>query len=328
MKRCSVLAFTVGCLASAVFAWFAADLRAQGPEGIHVCVAPDGVMRLAPGPQCPAGHESLYFKKPEIEIKAPDPVSGSSTNCGASIDKVRLAELERQLKNLEDAAIRGELGNRVVAPFEVVDRSGKRVFRVDKSGTSSIAELYNSAEQSVAAIMAHASGGQFSAKNVGGQGLETHFGILASGENSGLRVVENGEPRLEAGRVSEDGTYRLRVYGKGGKRLATIGQNSSGGGVAAVADAQGQVGALIAASADQGGFAGVYRTSTQMTIAALTQGTSGGGVLRLWDPDGKQPMVEAGVDANGIGVVRAGPEGFKPGMGLLGLPSSYISGKR
>jgi hypothetical protein len=39
-------------------------------------------------------------------------------------------------------------------------------------------------------------------------------------------------------------------------------------------------------------------------------------------------MVEAGSTAEGIGVVRTGPEGFKPGMGVLGLPSSYISGKQ
>jgi hypothetical protein len=38
-------------------------------------------------------------------------------------------------------------------------------------------------------------------------------------------------------------------------------------------------------------------------------------------------MVEAGSTADGIGVVRAGPDGFKPGLGVLGLPSSYISGK-
>jgi hypothetical protein len=50
--------------------------------------------------------------------------------------------------------------------------------------------------------------------------------------------------------------------------------------------------------------------------------------LRIWGRDGQQPLVEAGVDEKGIGVVRAGPEGFKPGMGVLGLPSSYISGKR
>ncbi len=39
-------------------------------------------------------------------------------------------------------------------------------------------------------------------------------------------------------------------------------------------------------------------------------------------------MVEAGVVPQGFGVVRAGPDGFSPGVGLLGLPGSYIAGKK
>lgn len=330
MKRFSqLLGFTAVCVTAGLVAWLATDLRAQSEEGIHVCVAPDGVMRLAAGPACPAGQQSLYFKKPEIEIKLPETVPGQSNCEGASIVNVRMRELERQLKNLEDAAIRGELGNRVVAPFEVVDREGKRVFRVDRSGTSTIAELYNSAEQSVAAIMGFAGGGQFSARNEGGQGLQAHFGILSSGQSAGVRVVEHGETRIDLGKSSEGGRYRLRVDGKGGKLLAQIGENSEGRGLVLAADAQGKIGALLTADETLGGMAAVYGASSEWTVATLGQGDSRGGSLRLWGPGGgPKPLVEAGVDSDGVGVVRAGPEGFKPGMGLLGLPSSYISGKR
>jgi hypothetical protein len=38
-------------------------------------------------------------------------------------------------------------------------------------------------------------------------------------------------------------------------------------------------------------------------------------------------MVEAGVNEANIGVVRAGPASFAPGVGILGLPGSYIAGK-
>ena len=63
------------------------------------------------------------------------------------------------------------------------------------------------------------------------------------------------------------------------------------------------------------------------SIAELTEGESKGGRLALFSSSGEN-MVVAGVDAGGFGVVRAGPESFKPGYGLLGLPGSYIAGKR
>ena len=38
-------------------------------------------------------------------------------------------------------------------------------------------------------------------------------------------------------------------------------------------------------------------------------------------------MVQAGVNEYNVGVVRAGPAGFHPGVGILGLPGSFIAGK-
>jgi hypothetical protein len=48
--------------------------------------------------------------------------------------------------------------------------------------------------------------------------------------------------------------------------------------------------------------------------------------MRLYNNVGA-PMVEAGVNEANIGVVRAGPASFAPGVGILGLPGSYIAGK-
>ena len=39
-------------------------------------------------------------------------------------------------------------------------------------------------------------------------------------------------------------------------------------------------------------------------------------------------MVEAGTLDTGIGLVKAGPGAFQPGFGPLGLPGSYIAGKK
>ncbi len=74
------------------------------------------------------------------------------------------------------------------------------------------------------------------------------------------------------------------------------------------------------------GFVLVTNTS-QTEVATLTEGAQAGGLLAISDAGG-QPMVEAGVTKEGVGVVRALPEGFKPGYGVLGLPASYISGTK
>jgi hypothetical protein len=327
MKRFNVFAFASGCVATSLVAWLAPGLRAQSENVINVCVEPDGIMRVVDSPQCPPGQERLFFKKPDVEVSKPDDQNGSPDN-QASMLKVRIAELERQLKNLEDAALNGELGNRVVAPFSVVDRAGKILFRVDNADGVVIAEVFNAAGESVARMLGSASGGRLSARSGNANGLTTHLGISDGGQTAGLEVLENGEPRVTLGRDPALGIYRLRVLGKGQKVLASIGQNSQGNGLALVSDEQGQPRALLAASGDKGGMAAVYAPGTQLTIAALMQGDAGGGAMRIWGSSGGEPLVEAGVDKNGVGVVRAGPDGFKPGMGVLGLPGSSISGKR
>jgi hypothetical protein len=326
MKRFNVLAFASGCIATSLVVWIAPGVLAQSENAVNVCVEPDGIMRLVDAPPCPPGQEHLFFKKPEVEVDKPDDLNRPDSP--ASMLKVRIAELERQLKNLEDAALNGDLGSRVVAPFSVVDREGKLLFLVDRADGMVKAEVYNPAGESVAVMAGTSNGGQFSARSGSSGGLVTHFGINGSGR-AGLQVLENGEPRVELGRDPvQAGNYRLRVLGKGQKPIASIGQNSEGTGLAYIADTQGQIRAMLAASGDKGGLAGIYDPSTQLSIAALMQGDNGGGAMRIWGRGGGQPLVDAGVDEKGVGVVRAGPDGFKPGMGVLGLPGSYISGKR
>ena len=64
--------FLSGCAVAFVCGALTADLRAQGgDEAIHVCVAEDGVMRLASG-TCPAGQSSLQLKRAGEEAEKPD----------------------------------------------------------------------------------------------------------------------------------------------------------------------------------------------------------------------------------------------------------------
>src|SRR5258708_22132085 len=125
----SVVGFAAGCATAALVSRLAVDVNAQDPgeQSIHVCVASGNVLQLvAPVATCEHGQNSLYFKKVDPSTNGKD-ASGSKD---AAINKERLADLERRLKELEDSTADGKLANRVVAPFEVVDRAGKRIFYV------------------------------------------------------------------------------------------------------------------------------------------------------------------------------------------------------
>jgi hypothetical protein len=335
MKRIeSMGVFACGCLTAALVGWAVPHVRAQGSpdtsDAIHVCIATDGVVRAVElSAPCPSDQRSVLLKKKTLDPDAPksgdEPKPGSEAGCS---DKQTLDELERRLKTLE-ASPNGRIAqSRVVAPFEVVDRAGKRVFYVTADNGPSRAEVYNPAGIMVASVTAAATGGQFAART-GSSGIATYMGIYGEGKAAGLAVLEDGIRRLDFGRDAETGKYRLKIFGKGGAVAAAIGQEpQQGGGAAVVYDVQGRPRANIAVglgSLAGRGLVTVVGDDTK-SLAELREGDNAGGFLGLYGANGL-PMVEAGVTAEGFGVVRAGPASFKPGMGLFGLPGSYISGK-
>src|SRR5204863_7250139 len=107
----------------------------------------------------------------------------------------------RKLENMECASI-GK--NRVVAPFVVVDRAGKKVFSVIEKA----AGLFNSSGQSVARMVATPQGGLFVA---GSESTSAFFGIKDS--VSGLGLSENNQLRVELGRNPQSESYRLNFRG-------------------------------------------------------------------------------------------------------------------
>jgi hypothetical protein len=170
----------------------------------------------------------------------------------------------------------------------------------------------------VAHINATSGGGNF----VG----QSSTGGLATVVGDGLRVLDNKVERIVIGRPNPaDGSYSARFYTPAGQRVAAIGQTRAGQGGVTVADAQGNPRAVMLVSTD--GRAGIGIQNAEGTLVGnLGEGGTGGGLLSLTNSSG-ETMVEAGTTDGGFGVVRAGPEGFKPGLGLLGLPGSYIAGK-
>lgn len=330
----SMLAFAAGAFAAVGVMWGAVEVRAETKLDpvIHACADQAGVLRLTPlASECPAGQRSLLFRRAESALpSAPKPdkqTSKRADSCPAT-DRDEIAALQARLKALESAAGHGSQGpSRVAAPFEVVDRAGKRIFQVaeDAPAGARFVIAYNAAGIPVAGLRATPGGGL-----VWGEAATRDRRVLVGAGTTfaGLDIeegaVDSGKNRVQLGRSADSGRYSLRVNRDAGKTVAAIGENALGGGLAFVADAAGKQRALMIPGSDASRSGFYVNGGDGMTAAMLADGERGG-LMQLFS--GRQIMVEAGVAEGGYGVVRAGPESFKPGVGLLGLPGSYIAGK-
>jgi hypothetical protein len=312
-KLSTWLAFAAGCATIGVVAGLGALLHAQAgyQNAIHVCVADDGVMRIAAG-SCPPGQTSLYLKKAGDEAEKPDEPDEK-----AEQDEKRMSELERRIQQLE-----GEKSDRttgrstVVAPFEVLDRNGRRIFAVEEGAVVSV---YNGGRV-LAMIRATDAGGHFVGLSSAGD-MQASVGAAAT--RSGVNVSEGGAERIYIGK-QESGHYGAKFFSKGGAYVAAIGQSQLGFGLAGVYGADGTPRALLRTTDDgQGGHISI--ANGQTTVAELTVGKTGGGLLTIGSSTGER-MVAAGVQPGGFGVVQTGPASFATAAGLP-LPGSYISGK-
>jgi hypothetical protein len=321
-----------GCLSTALVTWSTATVGAQKilldpVTSIHVCVTADGLLRLVDmTATCPQAQKSLFLKKAEADIDVKDQTqpqdSAKKSNPNTvTVDKSRLAALEQRIAELEGAVQKGDLGNKVVAPFEVVNRSGKRVFYVEQG----FVRFYNSAETEVALIRASTSGGSYVARSTTEDlRITVGAGELNGAPNAGMVMRESGVDRISLARRGER-SYVAIFQDASGNRVAGIGQSQAGRGATYVADARGTIRAVMRIGEDDSPIIAV--TNGDPTIAALMEGEAKGGKLLLFDASGHTPMVAAGATTDGVGVVRTGPEGFKPGLGVLGLPSSFLIGK-
>ena len=311
--------------------WSAAELRAQKilfdpVTAIHVCVAMDSTLHMVDmAADCPAGQKSLFLKKAEADADIKDSGSPKPTDqsCGDAmlpVDRNKLDDLERRVNELEHAAEHGDLGHKVTAPFEVVNRSGRRIFYVDEGKVA----FYNAEGVEVATIVPGATGGTFVAR-AAGQDLRVAVGAgqRDGAPDAGLVVREAGVNRFAIAKRGEG--YVALFFNGSGTRVAGIGQSQAGKGAVYVADGSGTVRAVMRMDEDD---KPVFAVIGDKNLATLGQGESLGGKLTLYAAGGGDPMVEAGSTAEGIGVVTTGPGKFKPGIGVLGLPSSYITGKQ
>lgn len=330
MRRLDLLAaFACGCFTVFILTRTVPALLAQesgGSDTIRVCAEAGGTLRMiALTGSCPSGQRSLLLKKKLLEeAEAPEPSADGKTG---GLDKQRIKELEDRLKDLESSSSSRIAGNRVVAPFEVVDRNGRRIFHVAAEGGPPRAELYNAAGNLSAMIAALDSGGQFTARS-SDSSLAVYMGIFSGGKSAGLSVLESGTKRIDLGKDEANGRFRLKFFRAGGSVVAGIGEEATTGtGLAVVADQSGNTRAAMGANGTSGKGYLVVSNGGATQVATLTEGERGAGFLQITNSSGTS-MVQAGVNEGGYGVVSAGPRHFNPGLGVFGLPASYIAGKK
>jgi hypothetical protein len=324
-----IATFACGCCTAFMLTRTVPALRAQeggGTDTIRVCAEAAGTLRMIPlTGSCPSGQRSLLLKKKLLEeAEAPQASAEGKTD---ALDKQRIKELENRLRELESSSSSRIAGNRVVAPFEVVDHNGRRIFYVAADGGLPRAELYNRAGNPAAVMAALDSGGQFTTRS-SDSATAVYMGIFSGGKSAGLSVLESGTKRIDLGKDAATGRFRLKFFRADGSVVAGIGEEATTGtGLAVVADQSGRPRAAMGANGVSGKGYLVVSNADAAQVATLTEGERGAGFLQITNAIGTS-MVQAGVHDGGYGVVSAGPRHFNPGLGVLGLPSSYIAGKK
>ncbi len=303
-----------GSLATASVAWMVATSTGYGDasqansakaaDGPVVCVGQDSVLRfIEKGNGCPSGQNRLDLVQAEEE-----PLDWDDTGLDDPVkkdgpDSAAIAELERRVRDLEERPL-----------FEVVNKAGSPVFRV-APGT---ALVFNSGQTAVAAIRATPDGGYFTGRSTDGFSAS----VGASGVRTGVRISEDGLPRVDLGKQAQ-GNYALTFPSPASGNIAGIGESQAGTGAIVVGNHAGTILASLTSS-DGKGAIGVSNASGA-AIVSLTEGATRGGLLAIGDAT-SEPMVKMGVAQDRYGIVLTGPKAGFPLIPGSGLPGSYIMG--
>jgi len=314
-----VIAVILGCVATSVLWMIVGHVNAQDQSGpVHVCVAQDGILHVVPfASGCKPGERSLSLKRAVPQSGGEKPKKNN--NDQTTLDGPTLQDINRRLIKLEEMGCAAFGKRRVVAPFEVVGRDGKRMFYV----ANNAAGLFDASGKNMATIQADQSGGLFTAN---AQATKVVFGIN-SPTLAGISVSEAGKTRIQLGKGIRNGTYRLLFLSPSGQLIAGIGQNPDNRtGLVLINDAQGNPKTVLEVLSSCRGRIGIMSGGAK-PIVALTEGERGGGVFYACAAGGNcDPlMVSAGTNETGVGVVTTGPQFYI--QGPTGAPGSFLIGK-
>ena len=290
------------------------ELRAASAGTIHTCAGEDGTLRMTEANvPCPP-------EERRVRLQLFDPEKPQRKDEDQGIDR-----LKKRVNDLETRQRLGTLrGRRAYAPFRIVKKVGGDSSVDDdvKNYLVTIEEqnvtFYNKQGKPVAWIVADQSGGLLLTQTGGGEREAT---ISAQDKVARVLLTENGRNRIDAGRRN-NGRYGLTVY-SGDKTVAYLGQSAAGSGFAMINDTAGNQKASMFVDKGEGHLQ-VWNNAGK-AVGTISAGLRAG-FLQLTDGGGTV-MVESGVNPDGAGVVRTGPNMKTPGIGILGLVPSYILGK-
>lgn len=294
------------------------------------------------------------LEKEELEKFKGDDVGGDA----------RERKLEQRLANLEKAQETaksdGKAGSKheradedesmtVRAPFVVLDKAGRTIFRVDTVDDRPIAVVGN--PLGAQAVLGIDPAGNGSVRLFDVKRIPTVW-LSAKAEGGDLVLTGKGFKDAVTLSIDRGGAGLVKVFSAAGRAVTALSSDASGGQVL-VADGQSGKNTVKLWSSAEGGIVSVYAPeggSARATMvadgasgsinvfnsggsglagAALETGASGAGRLVLTDSAGNT-MVEAGMLTNtGIGIVKTGPGGFGP-AGVTGgvMPASSIQGRK
>ena len=231
-----------------VFA-LAHGLVAQTSGSVQVCVAADGTIRLANGSTCPTGQTAyrLVLAAGGGAPTADDKGSAAQVSeLKKTIDVLRdhISALEHEMANVAQV----KAGGKIMAPFEVLDHSGKLIFRIrdDLHGF----EMVNPAGQTVLWASALDIGGVFKTRSAAG------FPEAAMGTVGALGgfTLRDGNDADRISMTLSGGKVSLDLRNDNHINIASLHQAPTGGGFLQLGAAGGE--SVVQAGVTAGGKCG------------------------------------------------------------------------
>jgi hypothetical protein len=227
---------------------FALPLTAQTAGTVRVCVSSDHVLRQSAS-ACPAGQSSYQL----ILAGTQGPLPSDDKNASAQVTDLkktidflrdRVANLEKEFASLEQI----KAGGKVMAPFEVVDHSGKMIFRITDDVHGFV--MANPAGQNVLWASALDKGGVFKTRS------SASFPEVVMGSSGAIGgfVVRDAEDQARAALSLTGGKPSLNLSNDNHVGIVSIHQATTGGGFMQLGTASGE--SAVQAGVTTGGTCG------------------------------------------------------------------------
>jgi hypothetical protein len=240
-----------------------ASTQGQKPS-LHVCVGDDRVLRHQPTGPCPSGTTGYELALEADELGLPPGEDGKASEQRVEELRLKLDLLSSKLMEVQKelataAAVRA--GGKVVAPFEVVDQTGKMIFRVRQDPRGF--EMATASGASVAWGSALEAGGVFKTRSsasfpevvMGSAGAFGGFAIRDAEQRGRTSLsLTNGKPSLEMNNENYVG-------------IVAITQGASGGGLVQLGNATGN--AMVQAGTTSGNCGKVETFPTRPPAAVV-----------------------------------------------------------